>query len=570
MSPRSHTRLRVDNSDLRSRTRLFSSQYDSLYSSQSLPVKGIFRSPNTRHTKWILWLAILALGFMFFLILSLASEGLQGRRIKGVPEFIDIASRSNNFSQESTHSPFSYKIPVIDRSILAKLEALERHEPPLQNDISFGEPHNQSSAFRQVMELCQEGAKPCRFLVPFRIAEQESKARQHLINLFELAHRLDRILVLPNVGKSRLGLCSSWSFETYYDVQTLAESLKAQGTKVVDMKSFLTWIDDASPFSTVPSSPSAQSLFFRMGGNTDFLTTEPVAFRHEDFEVSLYPRHVLTYPGLPWCFETQLYHLDLSRFPPILVQFPKGRRLAGDSVVEALQGDELQKIVSGVPYEPTLSSVPDILLIDYSPKLIQLAKRLSPPHPYLTIHWRMESVAAEVLPDCAYSLVHMLSDILHNPALSEGIQTVWFASDFPFPLAHFTETPSSLVRGSMSAPTSKSSTFRDFGAKHSEAVQILLDAFRLGGELENWKITDQHEAQSNLDVGGPQDLRFFPDVRQDSGVLGILDKLVGMDATLFISGTKGCGRASSFTKQIIDVREQGQASVRRNVVDFFW
>ncbi|KAF8181485.1 hypothetical protein BJ912DRAFT_906817, partial [Pholiota molesta] len=64
--------------------------------------------------------------------------------------------------------------------------------------------------------------RPCRFLLPLRIAEQESKARIHLAQLALLARALNRTLVLPNVGRSKVGACFRWDLGAYYDVRSLA------------------------------------------------------------------------------------------------------------------------------------------------------------------------------------------------------------------------------------------------------------------------------------------------------------------------------------------------------------
>ncbi|GAA6018108.1 hypothetical protein JCM11491_003320 [Sporobolomyces phaffii] len=57
------------------------------------------------------------------------------------------------------------------------------------------------------------------YLFPVRIAEQESKATQHLHQLALLAISLNRTLVLPNVGGSRLHSCHLFPFAFHYDVE---------------------------------------------------------------------------------------------------------------------------------------------------------------------------------------------------------------------------------------------------------------------------------------------------------------------------------------------------------------
>ncbi|KAJ7767153.1 hypothetical protein B0H16DRAFT_1308885, partial [Mycena metata] len=41
---------------------------------------------------------------------------------------------------------------------------------------------------------------------------------------------------------------------------------------------------------------------------------------------------------------------------------------------------------------------------------------------------------------------------------------------------------------------------------------------------------------------------------QDAGVRAIVDTIIGMRVTVFVSGKPGCARVSSFTRQVIDER----------------
>ncbi|KAE9398908.1 hypothetical protein BT96DRAFT_920510 [Gymnopus androsaceus JB14] len=164
----------------------------------------------------------------------------------------------------------------------------------------------------------------------------------------------------------------------------------------------------------------------------------------------------------------------------------------------------------------------------------------------------MSSVSPDALPDCAHDLVDTISNLLHAPGLGDGIQKVWFAGDYPFPIVNHLY-PLASDRAQITT-TPKSGTFRNFGSKHTEAVDILVDAFRDGAELERWDITDL--AAELVRMEEDDDLR-------------ILDKIIGMNAALFVGGAKGCGRTSSFTKQVIERRRDIDASPVRNVVEYF-
>ncbi|KAF9484858.1 hypothetical protein BDN70DRAFT_791862, partial [Pholiota conissans] len=157
------------------------------------------------------------------------------------------------------------------------------------------------------------------------------------------------------------------------------------------------------------------------------------------------------------------------------------------------------------------------------------------------VQWRMETVNADVLEECAHALVDVLSRLLHDSALAENVTTVWFASDYPYPIV---KRSASQRRPAVIA---KSGTFRDFEVQHEEAVEILRKAFVKGRELDNWELTDFAEA---IELGKGVEAELV----QDSGVLGILDKLIGIKANLFVSGASRCSKRSSFTKQVVDAR----------------
>jgi hypothetical protein len=63
---------------------------------------------------------------------------------------------------------------------------------------------------------------------------------------------------------------------------------------------------------------------------------------------------------------------------------------------------------------------------------------------------------------------------------------------------------------------------------------VLRNAFEVGGELDRWKVTDISEAMEDHAVD--------KELSSDAGVLGILDKLIGIQANLFVSGSNRCAR----------------------------
>lgn len=56
-----------------------------------------------------------------------------------------------------------------------------------------------------------------------------------------------------------------------------------------------------------------------------------------------------------------------------------------------------------------------------------LARKRAPEHPYLAVHWQMETINPKLLCDCAHTLVDVLIRMLHDESLSMNITTIWFA-----------------------------------------------------------------------------------------------------------------------------------------------
>lgn len=67
---------------------------------------------------------------------------------------------------------------------------------------------------------------------------------------------------------------------------------------------------------------------------------------------------------------------------------------------------------------------------------------------------------------------------------------------------------------------------------------------------------------------------FEEEVLEDSGISGILDKLVLMQSQVFVTGSKACSKTSSSSKQIVNFRESVMRDNEialdiRNVMELF-
>ncbi|KAF4613570.1 hypothetical protein D9613_007393 [Agrocybe pediades] len=425
--------------------------------------------------------------------------------------------------------------------------------------------------------LCEseQHPRPCQFLLPLRISEQESKARIHLTQIVELAKRLNRTLVLPNVGKSKLGACFKWPLERYYDVTSLSgEERHSDSEWYIELEDFKSWLEYKERRGGPPSS---QIVTIEQAGQLRDGLREEALYANENVGAYTYRTFGAWEHNLPGCFSTKFSSMKLDGLPVVMTLNSStdktSDRLTGASVVDAFSAVS-RRAMDGSRRSP--DTQPHVLVVNwelrhllfppqssmqpvrYAAQMHQLVDLYAPPTPYLAVHWRMETVDVAVLQECAHALVDVLSRMLHDHSLSENISTVWFAGDYPYPMARQTE---SRLRTSR---ITKSGTFKDFDVLHEEVIETLRKAFDQDGELSKWKLTDFVEATSKAKED---------EVLQDPGVLGILDKLVSTKSSLFVSGSTKCSRKSSFTKQVIDVRNdkwiQDRQTNLRNIVDRF-
>ncbi|KAJ7683707.1 hypothetical protein B0H17DRAFT_1333213 [Mycena rosella] len=478
---------------------------------------------------------------------------------------------------DETVSSNPHKVPLVDRSILQRLADLEIYPDPEERPY-FATSHDRPPIVTRIPEAKKPLVPPlpppdicspeaCRFLLPLRISEQESKARIHFMEILQLAQKLDRILVLPNVGKSRIGACFKSDFDMYYDLERLTGDLdtpSANHTRTVKLDLFRRWID--------AETPTAQMVFLATKEDArpgaDLLT-----FSNNDVSVRLVANDSTM--DLPACF-AKVDALRLDAHAPLHIHLKPNahRRPIDASILDALSRSEIQAasslyadpavlVLTWDLRHPIFAPIPARPRLHYAPQLHALATALAPAAPFAMVHWRMESVPPAVLPQCAHALIDALA------RLPGGLRTVWFASDYPHAV-HRSARPGTDFGAAPAGDTRKSGTFRDVGPLHAEAVGIFGDAFAEGGELEGWEIAELTDTRL-----AALDGTWESEVLEDVGVHAIVDKIIGTQATMFVSGAPGCARKSSFTRQVLEERQEALARGNnelltvQNMVEFF-
>ncbi|GAA5993929.1 hypothetical protein JCM5350_005478 [Sporobolomyces pararoseus] len=500
------------------------------------------------------------------------------------------------------------------------------------------------------------------FVFPVRIAEQESKAQQHLHQLALLAISLNRTLVLPNVGGSRLHSCHLFPFAFHYDIDSwikryegklsvvqqeewlkrvegestvysvrsvrLKEGKKVVGSQLEQvgrqkeedhpfvLSDFC--LDKASSFFE-PAQPSVSTFYapFRyrefdnvaLGGfanglvsslsrlflspSTDSLT--PVAFQTIPSFNSSIPIDVLfvDYNLRYHIFPTMLPNsTDLTPPPPSPLPPPID---VDDAIIDLDPVDLAEEMLSLSDYSvahydpfpflrllapssplesrqhPFLSFSP----MPYSTLWTELSRRIAENlSPFAGVHWRMENVPSSHLSSCATSLARTLDSLSTEP---KPPLTVYLASDYSFDSVLSTSNHSAVAH-------SLSDTFNHLTSSHRAAASRLVHLLRPSTSFLSWILPSTFHATRS-----PPSLKTLPTVLEstpsllplhltralesldgdlfalDSGLKGVLDKLVLAEADYFVAGSpeKGkemCGKGSSFTESVLDQRRSRKES----------
>jgi len=521
-------------------------------------------------------------------------------------------------------------------------------------------PSPSSSSSSSSSQVARNRPPTLGYLFPVRITEQESKAQQHLHQLSLLAISLNRTLILPNVGGSRLHSCQPLPFAFHYDLEEWARrfegklSIIAQedwlqgverngqqyesrlivmtegkkvyaqqrkwnlaGTIGFDFDDFcLSQYQDlfdttSNPPSTLYSPPHYQDFDnLQLAGFSNGLVSSLIRFSPPSSLSPSIPTYtnVIPYsaPSIPLDVLFIDYHLRYPLFPTFLPNStdltPPVLDLTGDTSTEInttgtldpeLEGDEILEPLE-VPiarFEP-FPALQRLALVKsdnenderrphflhFSPMpyssiwndvATSVAKHLSP---YAATHWRMETVPSHLLYSCATSLATLLESLSSEV---DPPHSIYLASDYSL--------DSVLSSDSSGLASALSDTFTDLTSSHRAAAARLVHLLRHDPSFffpSFLRFSSSSKARQEpfpfhtltsilssapsllpsnlLKALSPLDHDLFA---LDSGLKGILDKLILTKAQHFVAGwgEKGpemCSKLSSFTESVLSERKR--------------
>ncbi|GAA6040164.1 hypothetical protein JCM8097_004159 [Rhodosporidiobolus ruineniae] len=428
-----------------------------------------------------------------------------------------------------------------------------------------------------------EGGQGCRFLVPTQVAEQESRAFHHLLQLSALATSLNRTLVLPRSWGSRFSTCGSSAFDFFYSSSAFAA---ATGSSPITQRDFELWLGNRS----TPEPVEARSIRLTVEMSNEHLPSDwtygklypdphlgerPLAPCLESANLSLLTHQSLvafeppTFDGLK--LVDNLRTLDAQDPADVLLLFYNVRGPIFDEVERSAvrEGGTLD---AAFQYREQWGAVADLAL-----------ELLAGENSGATVgvHWRTETVPVKLLDTCGRALERVLLDTKEK---QPDVRSVYLASDFP--IETLEGSPSRRVGAvaeaggeaeaeegaSPSAPAeivhAHSDTFVNLTADHTAAMQSFITSFALSSRTANLTLhTFASLRPSLLALSQSRNLGLERWIKLNAAP-AIVDLLVLQRTEVFFSGWPGrgsaeewagrgvCARNSNWTRRVVRARQR--------------
>ncbi|KAI8991474.1 hypothetical protein BDF20DRAFT_831509 [Mycotypha africana] len=404
---------------------------------------------------------------------------------------------------------------------------------------------------RQEIDKKYCGNKRCRFLLPVAITEQESKAQFHFRQLAFLAGKIDRTIVLPNTYNSHLGSCLHHPFHFYYEQSWLDRNRKH--FNYITMEDFKAWLLERQMKDVVPT---AQELYIQRS------------------------RRSLLLEKVDNCFSNSF---DFSGRPSVYYRFPDSHKQSKINVTDVMMrllSDETREheylltdsysneIVDRASTPPPVDVInlfydrrykilnekdADVPL-PFSQHWVDIANNISAQlFPYIAIHWRMERL--EPIPNllpCAENLVDSIH-ALENEQYTNNQETIPRKLRKPLPNVFLLTDYPHLLNATGAKPESVSFQTKQLRNEHHEAIQYLYQHLNItlisadNGRIPYDELPSDSWHILPVNVSSSSQKDRYP----DRSVLGIIDKLVAINAQWFFAGRPGvCAKSSSFTSHI--------------------
>ncbi|GAA5845455.1 hypothetical protein JCM9279_003038 [Rhodotorula babjevae] len=274
----------------------------------------------------------------------------------------------------------------------------------------------------QPPQVASLSAEKARFLVPVMVAEQESRAQHHLVQLSRLAATLNRTLVLPNFTTSRFRTCGSTSFADIYDPASFAQyTAPPEAAEPVLQRDFERWLAEG------PERRTARAIRLSIAASPEELAGKLGVF-YPDGPIPSGRATCLDYARLDFGDRDRLVAVEEWHPATDALVRSLERLNAEDDDVEVLLVDwDLRGPFLGVEGDEIL-----VEAFQYAQPWHTLAAAVAGTlGEAVGVHWRTETVQARSLGPCGEGLVEALVGLKER---HRALESVYLALDYPLEL----------------------------------------------------------------------------------------------------------------------------------------
>lgn len=176
---------------------------------------------------------------------------------------------------------------------------------------------------------------------------------------------------------------------------------------------------------------------------------------------------------------------------------------------------------------------------DYNDKFKNIVKKFKNRFnsEYIALHWRMESTDKNIIIDCGKKMINTIKK--YNQT-----NNILFLTDYPH---------KNIINNDNNELIGESKSFENINEKHHEIIKYIKN------NLNFTLITNNYDLKNN------NNYLYLDTTELDNSVLGIIDKLMAIESTIYLTGSQYCtGRRSSYISQIISKRNE------TNKPSYYW
>ncbi|KZV90884.1 hypothetical protein EXIGLDRAFT_110110 [Exidia glandulosa HHB12029] len=435
----------------------------------------------------------------------------------------------------------------------------------------------------------------CRLLLAAWVAESDTHAQKHMVQLAALARRLHRTLVLPNVHRGAMGTCLARGFDAYYDltggalvrdrdakmymVPTQQDKKKAHFAPPWQAKQWLA-LSDAVSFAefrswaaTRQTAPTAQIVDIEGTALSPKVAAGALELNdaaHLVVETEGDPSNSTH----PTCLSTSVPRLDFAKHSPLQFHplvgdywhvkpassIAYGHAVAGALALDAPNPGHRDRPRGTIPRRaandevvlaPTSTQLPpDVLVVSWNAlhPMFDIEVSALPPLGYAQ---RWTTLAASLVSGLGpFIAVHWRLEHIDTAALGTCADAlITNLLDLLAPNA-LGEDVGAVWLATDYPMEGREGTFTP-SAEANEAMRRVKAAFGMDGKLERVRLTTLAEEMSRSGEDMDEEDDAF---EADPGLMAILDKSVAVRAPIFVTGGAECGVSSAFTTEIRDRR----------------